>query len=38
VPGAGHALILEAPEVVNEAIAGLIARVDAGAAARERTA
>jgi pimeloyl-ACP methyl ester carboxylesterase len=38
VPGAGHALILEAPEVVNEAITGLIARVDAGAAARERTA
>jgi len=38
VPGAGHALILEAPEVVNEAITGLIARVDAGAAARERSA
>ena len=38
VTGAGHALILEAPEVVNEAIAGLIARVDAGAAARERSA
>ena len=36
MPGAGHALILEAPEVVNEAITGLIARVDAGAAARER--
>jgi pimeloyl-ACP methyl ester carboxylesterase len=38
VPGAGHALILEAPEVVNEAITGLIARVNAGAAERERTA
>ncbi len=38
VPGAGHALILEAPEVVNEAITGLIARVEAGAAARERSA
>jgi pimeloyl-ACP methyl ester carboxylesterase len=38
VPGAGHAVILEAPEVVNEAITGLIARVDAGAAARERSA
>src|SRR6202020_745197 len=38
VPGAGHALILEAPEVVNEAITGLIARVDAGAAARECSA
>ena len=38
VPGAGHALILEAPEVVNEAITGLIARVDAGSAARERSA
>jgi pimeloyl-ACP methyl ester carboxylesterase len=38
VPGAGHAVILEAPEVVNEAITGLIARADAGAAARERSA
>ena len=38
VPGAGHAVILEAPEVVNEAITGLIARVDASAAARERSA
>ena len=38
VPGAGHALILEYPEVVNEAITGLIARVDAGAVARERSA
>jgi pimeloyl-ACP methyl ester carboxylesterase len=38
VPGAGHAVILEAPEVVNEAITGLIARVDAGATARERSA
>ena len=38
VPGAGHALILEAPEVVNEAITGLIARVEAGAAARECSA
>ncbi len=38
VPGAGHAVILEAPGVVNEAITGLIARVDAGAAARECSA
>jgi pimeloyl-ACP methyl ester carboxylesterase len=38
VPGAGHALILEAPEAVNEAITSLIARVEAGAAARERSA
>ncbi len=38
VPGAGHALILEAPEVVNEAITGLIARVGAGAAPREHSA
>ena len=38
VPGTGHALILEAPEVVNEAITGLIGRVDAGLAARERSA
>ena len=38
VPGAGHALILEAPEVVNDAITGLIARVEAGAAARECSA
>jgi pimeloyl-ACP methyl ester carboxylesterase len=38
VPGAGHALILEAPEVVNEAITGLIERVSAGRAARERSA
>jgi pimeloyl-ACP methyl ester carboxylesterase len=38
VRGAGHALILEAPEVVNEAIIGLIARVAAGAAARECSA
>ena len=38
VPGTGHALILEAPEVVNEAITGLIGRVDAGPAARERSA
>jgi pimeloyl-ACP methyl ester carboxylesterase len=38
VPGAGHALILEDPEVVNEAIAGLITRVTAGRGARERSA
>ena len=38
VPGAGHALILEAPEVVNEAITGLIARAEAGRGARERSA
>jgi pimeloyl-ACP methyl ester carboxylesterase len=30
VPGAGHALILERPDLVNEAITGLLARVDAG--------
>ena len=38
VHGAGHALILEDPEVVNEAITGLIARVTAGRDARERSA
>jgi pimeloyl-ACP methyl ester carboxylesterase len=38
VPGAGHALILEAPEVVNEAITGLIARIESDGAAGERTA
>jgi pimeloyl-ACP methyl ester carboxylesterase len=38
VPGAGHALILEAPEVVNEAITGLIARAENGHDARERSA
>jgi pimeloyl-ACP methyl ester carboxylesterase len=30
VPGGGHALILERPCLVNEAILGLLARVDAG--------
>jgi pimeloyl-ACP methyl ester carboxylesterase len=29
VPGGGHALILERPRLVNDAIAGLLARVDA---------
>lgn len=38
VPGAGHALILEDPEVVNEAITGLIARVPAGRGVGERSA
>jgi pimeloyl-ACP methyl ester carboxylesterase len=38
VAGAGHAVILESPEVVNGAIAGLIARVDAGRGASERSA
>jgi pimeloyl-ACP methyl ester carboxylesterase len=38
VPGAGHALILENPEVVNDAITGLITRVTAGRGARERSA
>jgi len=44
VPGAGHALILENPEVVNDTITGLIARVSAsrasraGRGARERSA
>ena len=30
VPGAGHALILERPGLVNEAITGLLAQVEAG--------
>ena len=38
VPGAGHAVILESPEVVNGAITGLITRVDAERGARERSA
>jgi pimeloyl-ACP methyl ester carboxylesterase len=38
VPGAGHALILENPEVVNEAISSLIDRVGASLAAPERSA
>jgi pimeloyl-ACP methyl ester carboxylesterase len=38
VPGAGHALILEDPEVVNDAITGLITRVTAGRGACERSA
>ncbi|MGP8000269.1 MAG: alpha/beta fold hydrolase [Streptosporangiaceae bacterium] len=38
VSGAGHAVILEAPEVVDEAITGLIARAEAGRGARERSA
>ncbi len=38
VAGAGHAVILESPEVVNGAIAGLIARVEAERGAGERSA
>ncbi len=38
VPGAGHALILEDPTVVNEAITRLIARAEDGYGARERSA
>jgi pimeloyl-ACP methyl ester carboxylesterase len=38
VTGAGHALILEAPEVVNEAITSLIARVGPGARVPECSA
>ncbi len=36
VPGAGHAVILECPQQVNDAIAGLVARALAGQAARGR--
>jgi pimeloyl-ACP methyl ester carboxylesterase len=38
VPGAGHALILEDPAVVNEAITRLIARAEDGYGARQRSA
>ncbi len=38
VPGAGHALILEDPEVVTGAITRLIARAEDGRGARERSA
>jgi pimeloyl-ACP methyl ester carboxylesterase len=38
VAGAGHALMLESPEVVNEAITGLITRADGGRGSRERSA
>jgi pimeloyl-ACP methyl ester carboxylesterase len=38
VPGAGHALILEAPEMVNEGITELIDRASAGHGARDRPA
>jgi pimeloyl-ACP methyl ester carboxylesterase len=38
VRGAGHALILEDPTVVNEAITRLIARAEDGHGARERSA
>jgi pimeloyl-ACP methyl ester carboxylesterase len=30
VPGAGHALILERPGLVNDAITGMLAQVEAG--------
>jgi pimeloyl-ACP methyl ester carboxylesterase len=38
VPGAGHALILEDPEVVTEAITRLTARAEDGRGAREWSA
>jgi pimeloyl-ACP methyl ester carboxylesterase len=38
VPGAGHALILEDPEAVTEAITRLIARAEDGRVMRERSA
>ena len=38
VPGAGHAVLLERPDVVNEAIAGLLARSAADAAPPGRSA
>jgi pimeloyl-ACP methyl ester carboxylesterase len=30
VPGGGHALILERPDLVSDAINGLLAKMDAG--------
>jgi pimeloyl-ACP methyl ester carboxylesterase len=38
VAGAGHALILEQPELVTEAITGLMAKALAGAGKRRRLA
>jgi pimeloyl-ACP methyl ester carboxylesterase len=38
VPGAGHALILERPDLVNESITALVARATEGPVARERSA
>jgi pimeloyl-ACP methyl ester carboxylesterase len=38
VPGAGHALMLESPDIVNESIAALVARASNGRVARERSA
>jgi pimeloyl-ACP methyl ester carboxylesterase len=38
VPGAGHALILERPDLVNESIAALVARASTSQVARERSA
>jgi pimeloyl-ACP methyl ester carboxylesterase len=38
VPGAGHALMLESPGIVNESIAALVARASNGRVARERSA
>jgi pimeloyl-ACP methyl ester carboxylesterase len=38
VPGAGHALLLERPDLVNESITALVARASAGQVARERSA
>lgn len=38
VPGAGHALLLERPGLVNEAIIALMARASTGRVARERSA
>jgi pimeloyl-ACP methyl ester carboxylesterase len=38
VPGAGHALMLECPDLVNESIMALVARAAGGAVASERSA
>jgi pimeloyl-ACP methyl ester carboxylesterase len=38
VPGAGHALNLERPDLVNESITALVARASTGRVARERSA
>jgi pimeloyl-ACP methyl ester carboxylesterase len=38
VPGAGHAVMLERPDIVNESITALVARAAAGTESRERSA
>src|SRR5260370_25657984 len=38
VAGAGHALILECPDLVNESITALVARATSGQVTRERSA